>query len=379
MNRIRPVLILLSSTKVILLCLILMMFLVVFGTISQIHISSFEAQQSYFNSFLIFSQTPLGISIPVFPGGLSVGILCITSLISSILVRNRYNLKQAGLLIVHGGLIILIAGQLFSQIFSEESQMPIQEGQTLNYSIDFHRVELAIIKDFGDGKERTVVIPQAFLKSGEVIKIPELPFSIRVKELFQNSKLVSFSKEKTKNIITEDAVKNVHIEELPANIQDSQFNIVSAYVEILNENENFGIWLLSSGIKDAQIFQFQGTEYHLLMRPRRNILPFTLTLKDFSHELYPGTDVPRHFSSLLNLKDPKHKEDRDVLIYMNHPLRYGGYAFYQASFGNDDMLSVLQVVRNPMWVAPYLSSSLILIGLAIHFGIHLLKFDRFKT
>jgi len=53
---------------------------------------------------------------------------------------------------------------------------------------------------------------------------------------------------------------------------------------------------------------------------------------------------------------------------MNHPLRYGGKTFYQASFGKGDALSVLQVVRNPGWLIPYLSCALVALGLALHFG-----------
>jgi len=44
-----------------------------------------------------------------------------------------------------------------------------------------------------------------------------------------------------------------------------------------------------------------------------------------------------------------------VLIFMNQPLRYAGKTFYQASFGKGDTLSVLQVVKNPGWLLPYIS------------------------
>jgi len=56
-----------------------------------------------------------------------------------------------------------------------------------------------------------------------------------------------------------------------------------------------------------------------------------------------------------------------VLISMNQPLRYEGKAFYQASFGRNDTLSVLQVVENPGWLLPYVSCIVVGAGLAIHF------------
>jgi len=59
---------------------------------------------------------------------------------------------------------------------------------------------------------------------------------------------------------------------------------------------------------------------------------------------------------------------------MNQPLRYDGKAFYQASFGKGDTLSILQVVENPGWLLPYISCVLVTLGLLIHFGITLRRF-----
>jgi hypothetical protein len=107
------------------------------------------------------------------------------------------------------------------------------------------------------------------------------------------------------------------------------------------------------------------------MRARRYYLPYAVTLKKFSHDSYAGTDIPKNFSSLVHLSNPARGEERDVLIYMNQPLRYDGKAFYQASYGKGDTLSVLQVVANPGWLLPYLSCALITLGLLLHFGITL--------
>ena len=100
-------------------------------------------------------------------------------------------------------------------------------------------------------------------------------------------------------------------------------------------------------------------------------LPYTLTLEDFKHDVYPGTDIPKNFSSLVRLQNPARGEDRNVLIYMNQPLRYDGKAFYQASFGKGDTLSILQVVENPGWLIPYISCVLVTLGLLVHFAISL--------
>ena len=55
--------------------------------------------------------------------------------------------------------------------------------------------------------------------------------------------------------------------------------------------------------------------------------------------------------------------NRDVLIYMNNPLRYRGETYYQAGFQKDDTASILQVVRNPSFVTPYIAC--IIVGCSV--------------
>jgi hypothetical protein len=74
--------------------------------------------------------------------------------------------------------------------------------------------------------------------------------------------------------------------------------------------------------------------------------------------------------------DPANHEDRETLIYMNHPLRYQGMTFYQSSFDNNDRTTILQVVKNPVWLVPYVSCALIALGLVLQFGMHLASFLR---
>ncbi|MGH7997820.1 MAG: cytochrome c biogenesis protein CcsA, partial [Opitutaceae bacterium] len=101
-----------------------------------------------------------------------------------------------------------------------------------------------------------------------------------------------------------------------------------------------------------------------------------LTLLKFTHDVYPGTDIPKNFASIVRLRSDDGRDDRRVRIFMNNPLRYGGRALYQAGFDNNDRTSVLQVVRNPSWRLPYLACGLIALGLVVQFGLHLWGFLR---
>ena len=140
----------------------------------------------------------------------------------------------------------------------------------------------------------------------------------------------------------------------------------------------FGAML--GGVMDKpQQFTVAGRTFRLAMRPRRYYKPYSIGLANFSHDRYKGTDIPKNFSSLVKLRNPSTgpvQEEREVLIYMNKPLRYGGETYYQGSFEPGDTVSILQVVRNPVWLTPYLSCAIVALGLIIQFLIHLVGFAR---
>jgi len=117
-----------------------------------------------------------------------------------------------------------------------------------------------------------------------------------------------------------------------------------------------------------------GKTYEIALRVQRQYLGFSVHLKNFSHDRYPGSDTPMNFSSLVNVEDEQTGATREVLIYMNHPLRYQGYTFYQASFANQDTSSMFQIITNPGWLVPYIALILVTIGLCLQFGIALYAF-----
>ena len=74
--------------------------------------------------------------------------------------------------------------------------------------------------------------------------------------------------------------------------------------------------------------------------------------------------------------DLENRDSRQVLIYMNHPLRYLGDTYYQSGFEPDDSGTVLQVVRNPGYQAPYIACIIVGIGLIFQFTLHLTGIAR---
>lgn len=102
-------------------------------------------------------------------------------------------------------------------------------------------------------------------------------------------------------------------------------------------------------------------------------LPFSVQLVAFVHETHPRTDVPKHFSSAIEIYAPEGQLLRSARIVMNQPLRYHGMTFYQAGFGQEEIDSVLKIVSNPFAITPYLFSCLLIAGLCVQFTTPLVK------
>ncbi len=93
---------------------------------------------------------------------------------------------------------------------------------------------------------------------------------------------------------------------------------------------------------DGQKFEFKYTN--------KNIpLGFDLTLDRFRIGYYPGGDRPKSFESLITIRQSPAQQRQTCRITMNHPVTYGGYSFYQASYNQEDghWVSVLSVTRDP--------------------------------
>ncbi len=362
----------LGSLKLTILLLALLMALVVLCTLAQVRMGVFGAVQVYMRSFFVWWHAAfLPFPLPVFPGGVLVGLALLLNLTAALIQRFGFTWEKAGLWIAHGGLILLIVGEFSTGVFQVETQMSIEEGQTVNYTESTRDLELAISDITDPAQDQVHRIPLSLLKRGGTIDVPGTPIQIKVKRYFENAHLAMREPADPPAEATAGAGIDVKVVEAAPVLSDTHVNMTSAFVEPVIQGQSLGTWLVSTALEAPQTFGSGNRTYALNLRARRTYLPYTITLKDFRHDVYPGTDIPKNFSSLVHISNPATHEERDVLIYMNQPLRYQGHTFYQASYGKEGRLSVLQVVKNPGWTLPYISCSLVTLGLLVHFGLSL--------
>lgn len=363
----------LTSLKLTIVCLAALMVLVVACTLAQVHLGTLGAVNAYMRAWLVWWDVPGTVfQVPIFPGGALVGLVLAVNLLAAQLKRLELAWRKAGLWIVHAGLILLVVGEFVTGAFQVDMQMAIEEGQTVNYIESTREAELALVDSTDPKTDEVYAIPEHRLEKGGEVAVAGTPITLRVKRFYPNAQLSMVQGAAAgATPATMGVGTGVAVEELPRVTTDDRPNATSAYVEPVAGGKSYGTWLVSTLLGAPQSFVHEGRTWELKMRNRRDYLPYTMTLKKFSHDVYPGTDIPKNFSSLVHLSWPGKAESRDVLIYMNQPLRYDGKAFYQASFGKGDTLSILQVVENPGWLLPYISCVLVTIGLLVHFGITL--------
>ena len=359
----------LKSFQLTIVLLALLMLLVVFCTLAQVELGTAGAVNAYMRSFFVWHQFSfLTFPVPTFPGGGLVGLMLTLNLIAKTLDIKR-TWTKAGMWLVHAGLVILFAGEFVAGLMQVDTNMSIEVGQTVNYVQSYKNMELAVIDTTDPTWDEVYSVPDTLLAKGGSIAIAGTPLTLNVKRYFPNSELSNLGAGAQPSGATAGVGPGVAIAERPTVTNDNEMNMASVLVEPVAGGRSYGTWLASMALGAPQSFTHEGHTYSLSMRLRRQYLPYSFTLKQFRHDVYPGTEIPKNFSSLVQVVNPTQKESREVLIYMNQPLRYEGKTFYQASFGKNDTLSVLSVVENPGWLLPYVSCVLVSLGLLVHFAI----------
>jgi len=292
--------------------------------------------------------------------------------------------------------------------------MHFAEGETRNYSDSATDYELV----FRSGDD-DVYIPEKLLQPNTELQVTNLPFTIRIKQHWHNSDL-SFRAPMMQNappLAPNGIAQNFDFTPKEDVKTTDERNVPTAVLEFRTPAGPIGDWVASEWASDPdlvtavrdgymamgtnmaqkiagelvvpQSVTLDGKSYPFALRAARVWHPFSLTLLKATHTVYPGTisaaepeGIPKDFRSRVRIDNPQTGEKREVEISMNHPLRYGGYTFYQYQMVAGQMaeqagrkpLSVLSVVRNPSWLTPYIGCAMVGAGLVIQFLYHLVGF-----
>ena len=136
---------------------------------------------------------------------------------------------------------------------------------------------------------------------------------------------------------------------------------VSSVTAVNRDKENTGqnafIFHISSGKETSVLYLWNkdtdeistgstvvdGKSIEISFGSKVTVLPFRLKLNDFILERYPGSNSPSGYKSDVILIDKSNGIEKPFIIFMNNILKYKGYRFYQSSYDQDEMGTILSV------------------------------------
>ncbi|ALV24617.1 cytochrome c biogenesis protein [Campylobacter iguaniorum] len=266
------------------------------------------------------------------------------SLIGIILQTKMY--KRFGAFVIHLAFIVIIIGAFLTRYFGDEGIMHIKEGD----------------------KQNQMVSVKSYLQIKSDNQIFEYPLNLA--RIGNND--FSFSQEINSKTIT---IKFNSYE--PAQKGQRATLMVDA---IINRQISQTI-AIKGGVGwlgEPSILNFDNQKIELSWGSKLINLPFWIKLNDFELLRYPGSKSPSSYASYIDVLDTNLNKILDYKIFMNHPLSFEGYKFFQSSYDPDESGSVLEVNKDPGKWPTYFGYFLLCLGFVGNFFTKKSRFAKLK-
>ncbi|MFV0482346.1 MAG: cytochrome c biogenesis protein CcsA [Campylobacteraceae bacterium] len=153
-------------------------------------------------------------------------------------------------------------------------------------------------------------------------------------------------------------------EEPQPNSMDMPYNALILELDYKNEKREVVLFGLGRGYKGSPVqIAFDDTVFVAEWGSKVLELPFLIKLNDFQLERYPGSNSPSSYASEVVVLDSEKNITKPYRIYMNNVLDYRGYRFFQASYDQDELGTVLSVNKDPGKIPTYLGYFLLSFGM----------------
>jgi hypothetical protein len=359
----------LASPKLTVICLFLLLIVVIWGTVYQVDYGLYASQQKFFSSWVavLFGFLP-------FPGTVLLFWILFVNVLSSLFFRIPLKWSNTGNILTHAGVLIFFVGSFFTTYFSQESMIRLREGERKDYSVSSRNWELAV---WEAGTKRKVVyaVDTDRLVSGDLIQIESLGLEIRVLEYHRNSMPLMENRGSAEDgTLNASGIQDLKPEPLHKEPSNNRAGLIF-FIE--NPEKIPHRILLYAGDRSPTRVTIKDSPFHFSLRNKRFLLPFSLGLIDFKKTEYPGSSIVKSYESRVEMRVGE--LSREVIISMNKPLRYKNFTLYQSSYfiaEDGTEFSFLAVVENFGKIFPYIASTIIFLGLCIHFILMLVRRKR---
>lgn len=333
-----------------------LMLLLTLGTVTQRDLGLYVAQKTFFSSWILWAGP-----VPL-PGGYMAMAVLGVALACKFLAESKWSRRDAGVVLAHFGVLLLLAGGMMTALNAREGFMMVPEGGRQGAMEDYLRKVLTVTD--ADGQV-VVAAPRKALKAGAQFVAGDLV--INVLEYCHNCVPQERTEPRRGNLPFLGPAAQIRMVEVPPDLNEEvNHSAVTVTVRGSAGAAQDGIYLMT----DVMPHQPQIDGYRIRFGRVEKILPFSIEMIDVRRELYPGTDMPRGYESAVIVHDGD--VSWPVTIRMNEPLRYKGYTLYQSNYtilADGREASVFSVVRNSGWLFPYVASIVIAAGLIWHLAV----------
>ena len=351
--------------------------LTVFGTLYQVDNGLYDAKQTFFNSWFL---TTAG-GVPIFPGGVLVMLILAVNLVVGGLLRIRWRARNAGVIVIHIGIVFMLVSGLVKLTTAEEGHLTLFEGEEADVFMSYHDYEVAIWELGQDAQVPQWVIGDDFLadlgpEDARRFTAPDLPFTLVLSSFLENCNVLPVGPAWTPTGPVVDGFGFYRM----ASEKENERNLAGVHAEVVGADGSSQRGLLWERQRAPWAVEVDGRRFAIHFGHETYPMPFGIRLQQFIKEDHPGITMARAYKSRVMQVDGD--GETPVLIQMNEPLRAGGLVLFQASYGPDTpghegpWFSTFSVVRNPSDKWPEYSLWVITAGLVWTFGAHLLAFLR---
>lgn len=325
------------------------------GTIAQRDMGLYAAQKMFFSSWILW----LG-PVPL-PGGYATIALIGVALATKFLLASKWSWAQSGIILAHGGALLLLAGGLLTAVTAREGYVTMAEGERAAVMVDYHHKHLTVTDAGG-----AVLLDLPHTKLRRDLPVTAGGLSFTILDYMHNATPAPQTATERNGLPYVGPAAQVKM--VPAPVDKNEEANHSALSIAVRGSSADGIYLMT----DVMPIDPQIGEYAVHFGRVTTALPFAVTLRDVKRELYPGTENARGYESHIDVHDGA--VSWPAIIRMNEPLRYKGYTLYQSNYIlNEDgsEATILSAVRNTGWLFPYIASIIIAVGLILHLVIAL--------
>ncbi|MFA7084307.1 MAG: cytochrome c biogenesis protein CcsA [Arcobacteraceae bacterium] len=246
--------------------------------------------------------------------------------------------KRPARFLFHFSFAVILLGSIITRYTGYEGIMHIREGQTQNEMVSQEPYLQVTIEH--DGK--------SYYQE----------FSIEFSALGNDF---------TYNIEFEDKTLNLKYKEYVfAKQETSTMGLLTLDATIDNETKEYKLPGQRAQVGLSRGNQFGDTTVLIEYGSKTLTLPFSIHLRDFQLERYPGSMSPSSYASEVTVIKAN-KENYDYRIFMNTTLNEGNYLFFQSSYDMDELGTILSVNNDPGKWPTYFGYFLLTLGLVMNF------------